>query len=61
MTRRSWAALLLLFALAPVLRAQSTHASLNGRITDSVKAVIVNANVDAINLGTNVRYDPPPD
>ena len=57
MLRRSWPALLLLIALAPVLRAQSTNASLNGRITDSVKAVIVKANVAAINLGTNVRYE----
>ena len=57
MPRRSWPALLLLIALAPVLRAQSTNASLNGRITDSVKAVIVEANVAAINLGTNVRYE----
>ena len=57
MPRRSWLALLLLIAFAPVLRAQSTHASLNGRITDSVKAVIVNANVAAINLGTYVRYE----
>jgi len=57
MLRRSWPALLLIIALASVLRAQSTHASLNGRITDSVKAVIVNANVAAINLGTNARYE----
>ena len=57
MPRRSWPALLLLIAFAPVLRAQSTSASLNGRITDSVDAVIVKANVAAINLGTNVRYE----
>jgi porin len=57
MPRRSWPALLLVIALTPVLRAQSTHASLSGRITDPVKAVIVNANVAAINIGTNVRYE----
>ncbi|HEV2827232.1 MAG TPA: carboxypeptidase regulatory-like domain-containing protein, partial [Pyrinomonadaceae bacterium] len=57
MPRRSWLALLLLVAFAPVLRAQSTNASVNGRITDSVKAVIVNADVAAINLGTNARYE----
>jgi Carboxypeptidase regulatory-like domain len=42
--------------LAPVLRAPSSKASLNGRIT-SVKAVIVKANVAAINLGTNERCE----
>jgi porin len=57
MPRRSWPALLLVIALTPVLRAQSPHASLSGRITDPVKAVIVNANVAAINIGTNVRYE----
>src|SRR4029077_6097266 len=56
MLKRSWPVLLLLIAFAPALRAQSTNASLNGRITDPVKAVIVKANVAAINLGTNVRY-----
>jgi hypothetical protein len=43
--------------LASVLRSQSSNASLNGRITNSVNAVIVKANVAAINLGTNVRYE----
>ena len=57
MSRQSWPALLLLIAFAPVLGAQSTNASLNGRITDPVKAVIVKANVAAINLGTSVRYE----
>ena len=57
MLKRSWPVLLLLIAFAPLLRAQSTNAALNGRITDSVKAVIVKANVAAINLGTNVRYE----
>src|SRR5689334_15038821 len=57
MPRRFWPALLLLIALAPELRAQFTNASLNGRVTDSVKTVIVSANVTAINLGTNARYE----
>src|SRR6185436_17212874 len=57
MPRRSWPTLVLLIAFAPVLRAQSTHASLNGRVADSANAVIVNANVAAINLGTNARYE----
>ena len=57
MSRQYWPALLLLIAFAPGLRAQSSNASLNGRITDSVKAVIVEANVAAINLGTNLRYE----
>ena len=57
MPRRSWPALLFLIALAPVLRAQSSNASLNGRTTDPDKAVIVKANVAAFNLGTNVRYE----
>jgi hypothetical protein len=57
MPTRSWRALLLLIAFVLVVRAQSTNASLNGRITDSVKAVIVNANVAAINLGSNARYE----
>jgi len=57
MPRRFWPALLLLIALAPELRAQFTNASLNGRVTDSVKTVIVSANVAAINVGTNARYE----
>ena len=57
MPRRSRHALLLLLALAPVVRAQSSNASLNGRIIDSVKAVIVKAHVALINLGTNVRSE----
>ncbi len=48
--------LLVLVALTSVLRAQSTDASLTGRITDPNKAVIVGANVSAISAGTDVRY-----
>jgi len=40
-----------------VLRAQSTNASITGRVTDPSKAVIANAKVAAINAGRNVRYE----
>jgi len=52
-------ALTLVFAttLASDLRAQSTNASLTGRITDPSKAVIVQAKVAAISAGTNSRYE----
>jgi hypothetical protein len=50
--------LLLFFSSYPgVLRAQSTSASVTGRVTDPSKAVIVYAKVAAINVGTNVRYE----
>src|ERR1700722_4970865 len=51
--------LLLLFfsSYSPVLRAQSTNASISGRVTDPSKAVIVDAKVAAINADTNVGYD----
>ncbi|HET6975310.1 MAG TPA: TonB-dependent receptor [Pyrinomonadaceae bacterium] len=38
-------------------QAQSTNASLAGRITDPVKALIVNAKVTAISTETNIRYE----
>ncbi|HEY0762878.1 MAG TPA: TonB-dependent receptor [Pyrinomonadaceae bacterium] len=38
-------------------QAQSTNASLAGRITDPVNALIVNAKVAAISAGTNIRYE----
>ncbi len=48
-------------SLCPVtctlVSAQSTSASLTGRVTDPSKAIIVDARVVAINLGTNVRYE----
>lgn len=37
--------------------AQSTNASLAGRITDPADALIVNANVAAISAGTNFRFE----
>jgi hypothetical protein len=42
---------------ASILCAQSTDASLSGRVTDSSKARIVSARVVAIHSGTNVRYE----
>src|SRR5215469_9767875 len=49
-------AVLLLAWQTPVLRAQSTSASLTGRVTDPSKARIVDAKIDAINVDTNVEY-----
>ena len=40
-----------------VLRAQSTNASLSGRIADPSKAAIADAKVAAFNSGTSVRYE----
>ena len=42
---------------ASVLHAQSTNASLNGRVIDPAKAFIVDARVTAISAGTNIRYE----
>ncbi len=39
------------------LLAQSTHASLTGRVTDPTRAVIAEAKVIVINTGTGVRYE----
>src|SRR5215469_10976099 len=38
------------------LHAQSSNASLTGRVTDSTRAVIAEAKVIVINTGTGVRY-----
>jgi hypothetical protein len=38
-------------------QAQSTNASLAGRITDPANALIVDASVTAISAGTNIRYE----
>jgi hypothetical protein len=40
-----------------ILRAQSTNASLTGRVTDPSKAVVADAKVTAINPDTNYRYE----
>jgi len=50
-------AFLLAALFTPVLRAQSTNASLTGRIADPAKARIVNARVAAVRAGTNARYE----
>jgi hypothetical protein len=46
-----------LFSYSPVLRAQSTNASITGRVTDPSKALIAEAKIVAINTPTNFRYD----
>jgi len=50
-------AILFLASWAGVLRAQSTNASITGRVTDPSKAVIVGAKVAAINAGTNIHFE----
>ena len=48
---------LFLVSFTAVLRAQSTHASLTGRITDPTKALVVDAKVAAVSAATNLRYE----
>jgi hypothetical protein len=48
-------ALMLFVSCSGVVRAQSTNASISGRVTDPTGAVIVGAQVAAINTGTNFR------
>ncbi len=52
-------ALVVLFLLSysPVLRAQSTNASLTGRVTDPSKALVADAKLSAISTATNFRYE----
>jgi hypothetical protein len=50
-------AVLILLSCGVHLEAQSTNASLTGRITDASKAVVANARVIVINTGTRVRYE----
>ena len=50
-------AVLALFFYPCMLRAQSTNASLTGRVTDPSKAAIAEARISAINTGTNFQYD----
>jgi len=59
-----WLILIRIIALAELMMfsaqsvmAQSSNASLTGRITDSSKAVTPDAKVTAINTGTRVRYE----
>lgn len=57
MRRLAAVALLILVSCAGYVHAQSTNASLTGYITDPTKAVIVDAKVIVINVGTNIRYE----
>src|SRR5262247_2842071 len=49
--------LLFFVLMAGALRAQSPNGSLTGRVTDSSKAVIVEASVAAINADTSARQE----
>jgi hypothetical protein len=49
-------ALVLLLSSASALHAQSTFASLSGRVTDPSHAVIVDATITAISADTNIRH-----
>jgi Carboxypeptidase regulatory-like domain len=59
MVQRNFVALgvLLSFVFGGILLAQSSNASLTGRITDSSKAVVPGAKVFVINTGTRVHYE----
>src|SRR6516164_3426340 len=48
---------LFLISLPSVLRAQSTNASVTGRVTDPSKATLADAKVAAVNTGTDFRYE----
>src|SRR5689334_2403444 len=50
-------AVLLVTISISTLHAQSTNASLTGRITDPSKALIAGAKVAAISTGTSLRYE----
>ena len=55
--RRVAALVFLLLTPVPVLQAQSTNASLTGRITDPAKALVVDARITAISQTRNVPYE----
>ena len=57
MRRAVAVAVMLVLSFASALEAQSTKASLTGRVTDPSKAVAPDAKVTLINNGTNVRYE----
>jgi len=57
MPRAAAVAILLFLGFTSVLRAQSTNASLTGRITDPSHALIVDAKVKAISNSTNFAYE----
>src|SRR5215471_19920790 len=48
---------LLLFLFTAFLRAQSTSASITGRIIDPSQALIADAKIAAVSEGTNIRYE----
>jgi carboxypeptidase family protein/TonB-dependent receptor-like protein len=50
-------ALVFLFSFTSSLRAQSTNASLTGRVTDPSNALIAEAKVAAIGTNTEIRYE----
>ena len=55
---RGWLAFVfLILAWATCVRAQSTHASLTGQVTDAAKALVVDARVAAISTSTNFTYE----
>ena len=54
--RRGSAFVFVLLTSVACVRAQSTNATLTGRVTDSAKALIVDAKVTAITAGTNFAY-----
>jgi hypothetical protein len=54
---RAFVVTLLLDWSASLLHAESTSASLTGRVTDPSKASIADARIAAIGAGTNVRYE----
>jgi hypothetical protein len=55
--KRIAALLWLVASLSFTTYAQSPNASLSGRVTDLSKAVIVDARILAVNVGTNIRYE----
>lgn len=55
--RIAFLAFVVLVVTADVLYAQSTNASLRGRVSDPSKALIADAKVTAIKVGTNIRYE----
>src|SRR5215813_6736277 len=55
--RRTSTLVVFLLISAALLRAQSTNASLTGRVSDPSKARIVGARVTAVSVGTNSRYE----
>jgi Carboxypeptidase regulatory-like domain/TonB dependent receptor len=53
----AWVLLVSLCFHLSLLRAQTTNASITGRVTDPSKATVPDANVAAVNTGTNFRYE----